>query len=179
MKKLTHYVRNPVDDMVIEMLEHSNWIENETSQEALDDAVKAWTYAVKNYKNITTNYILKIHKLMQKRLRPDIAGQVRHCDVWIGGRLKPYISDALIMDDLKAWLGIMWDQIDKSKGEPETKKKKKAEALHIYFEAIHPFEDGNGRVGRILYNINRLQMGLPIHIIRHGEEQKAYYEWFK
>ena len=50
---------------------------------------------------------------------------------------------------------------------------------HIDFEQLHPFEDGNGRVGRILYNIHRVTLGLPIHIIHEGEEQMEYYKWFK
>jgi len=37
---------------------------------------------------------------------------------------------------------------------------------------------GNGRVGRILYNIHRLLLGLPIHVIHEGKEQKEYYTWF-
>lgn len=179
MKKLTQYVKNPVDDMVLEMLEHSNWIEGETSPEALEDAVKAWTYALKNHKNMTTSYVLKLHGLMQKRLRPDIAGQVRHCTVWIGGKMKPHISDELIKDDLKSWLSVMANTIKESRGCSEVSKHEKAKALHVYFEYIHPFQDGNGRVGRILYNLNRLQMGLPIHIIHEGDEQKAYYRWFR
>jgi len=179
MKKLSHYVKAPVDDTVIEMLEHSNFIESERSSDALDDAVKAWEYAVKNHKNITTKYILKIHKLMQARLRPDIAGEVRHCDVWIGGQKKPFISDDLIMDQLHGWLSIMWQTIDGAKIATTEKKEAKVKALHVYFEAVHPFEDGNGRVGRILYNVNRLQMGLPIHVVHEGDEQKSYYGWFK
>ena len=33
--------------------------------------------------------------------------------------------------------------------------------FHIRFERIHPFEDGNGRTGRILVNRGLLQAGLP------------------
>ena len=50
---------------------------------------------------------------------------------------------------------------------------------HIQFEHIHPFEDGNGRVGRILMNLQLLNEGLPILVIHQGEEQKRYYKWFK
>ena len=49
---------------------------------------------------------------------------------------------------------------------------------HIMFEHIHPFEDGNGRTGRILMNIQRLKIGLPILIIYEKHKFK-YYDWFK
>jgi hypothetical protein len=50
---------------------------------------------------------------------------------------------------------------------------------HVAFETIHPFVDGNGRIGRILMNWQRLQEGLPILIIHEGPEQMEYYKWFK
>jgi len=50
---------------------------------------------------------------------------------------------------------------------------------HVLFEKIHPFIDGNGRTGRMVYNWHRLKLGLPIHIIHEGKEQFKYYKWFK
>ena len=59
-----------------------------------------------------------------------------------------------------------------------------AKHVHVMFENVHPFEDGNGRTGRILYNLHRLKLGLPIHIImadwpKKDGQQRAYYEWFR
>jgi Fic family protein len=48
---------------------------------------------------------------------------------------------------------------------------------HIEFEYIHPFVDGNGRVGRMVYNAHRLLLGQPIHIIEESEKNE-YYKWF-
>ena len=42
----------------------------------------------------------------------------------------------------------------------------KAALFHGKFEKIHPFEDGNGRVGRLLINIILLNNGYPPLIIR-------------
>ncbi len=50
---------------------------------------------------------------------------------------------------------------------------------HIFFEKLHPFEDGNGRTGRILMNLQKLNEELPLLIIHEGEEQMEYYKWFK
>jgi hypothetical protein len=68
---------------------------------------------------------------------------------------------------------------DNLKEMPKSTKEVFIKQWHINFEGIHPFEDGNGRIGRILMNLQRLSVGLPILIIHEGEEQFEYYKWFK
>ena len=45
--------------------------------------------------------------------------------------------------------------------------------FHYHFEAIHPFQDGNGRVGRLLMFRECLANGVMPFIIT--EELKAFY----
>ena len=47
--------------------------------------------------------------------------------------------------------------------------------FHVKFENIHPFADGNGRVGRLLLNYILLLHDLPPVVI-HEEDRKAYYD---
>ncbi|WP_161883810.1 Fic family protein [Deinococcus alpinitundrae] len=49
--------------------------------------------------------------------------------------------------------------------------------LHVSFEAIHPFRDGNGRVGRILLNYLAISLGWPPIIIKGTEasDRARYY----
>lgn len=49
--------------------------------------------------------------------------------------------------------------------------------FHLEFESIHPFNDGNGRIGRILINWQLIRQGFPQLIIRNKGKQK-YYDSF-
>jgi Fic family protein len=50
--------------------------------------------------------------------------------------------------------------------------------FHLDFETVHPFCDGNGRIGRVLMNLQLLKLGFPFVIIRDKEKQE-YYDAFK
>ncbi len=156
-----------IDD-VMEFIQHSNWIEREPSQEAFDDAMEAWELAL-TFDEITNTEVLAIHEVLMKRLNKRIAGKLRTCKVWVGGReCTPY---SVVERMLRTWTQA-WCKKGKTLTHGEIKKQ------HVNFEDIHPFEDGNGRTGRILMNWHCVKNNLPLIIIHEGAEQRKYYEWF-
>ncbi len=150
----------------INFLRESNAIEREYSDKALEDAKHAWDYAKSN-KKINIYIIRLIHQKLMIRLNPKIAGMIREVDVQVGLRVcMPYSA-------VESHLKELCSNRHSTNTEEEIKD------WHIMFEKIHPFEDGNGRVGRILMNIQRIKAGLPLLIIHEGKEQLEYYKWFK
>jgi hypothetical protein len=175
-KEFLYEIENQVlSDKEIEFLKESNAIEGVYSKEALDDSIEAWKFAKGYLKyEINKRFISLIHKLIMKRLNPEIAGKIREVDVYVGNKFKGFrkcMTPEVIKDELKLLCnkGIY----------PYYLGKEYVKNWHIRFEMIHPFSDGNGRTGRILMNFQRLKIGLPLLIIHSGIEQQDYYNWFK
>lgn len=66
-------------------------------------------------------------------------------------------------------------------GEPASDSLVKAALAHLWFETIHPFEDGNGRVGRVIVDLVLARdAGEPSRLLRISQqllaERSAYYD---
>lgn len=51
-----------------------------------------------------------------------------------------------------------------------------AAVIHAWLAHIHPFEDGNGRICRILANYSLVRAGFPPLILRSGSDRAQYYD---
>lgn len=82
-----------------------------------------------------------------------------------------------VPDEMKGFL--QWFHQDELEVKDEvTKALLKAAIAHLYFESIHPFEDGNGRIGRALaeYTIsNTLQSPVLLSLSKVIEKNKKQY----
>lgn len=160
---------------VIEFLKHSNWIEGVYDPDALEDAMKAWTY-MEGTTMLTVGAILECHRVLMERLWPRIAGKFRNCNVRVGDYVAPTFDQVKRL--MEQWL-MNFSRVETVKlGAKVFPCELKIKKAHVVFEKIHPFEDGNGRVGRIIMNWQRVREGLPVLVIRE-EERQDYYRWFK
>jgi Fic family protein len=177
MKKI-----KPTNENANEFLRESNAIEREYSDEAFEDAKQAWITGVLNAKDdFSINLMLALHRRLMKRLNPKIAGHIREVPVYVGNykSFRECLKPELIRKELKKLFDKWNENKETIKEMPTSTKEMFVKEWHVRFEGIHPFEDGNGRTGRMLMNLQRLMVGLPILIIHEGPEQFQYYKWFK
>ena len=141
--------------------------------EEVKGAIKAYDYLEK-YDYRSEKDLLKAHKLLMGQLI-NHAGQYRYSHVGIGGAegvthvAPPPNIVPKLMGDLFSWL--------KSSDEHLLVV---SCIFHYEFEFIHPFSDGNGRVGRlwqsvILTHYKNIFTQIPIESVVR-ENQKQYYQ---
>lgn len=115
--------------------------------------------------------ILSLHKMLISNIRDDVAGRFRTDNeyVRVGSHIAPNPKE------LKDRLDKMLVEYNAASHESIIKR---IARLHLAFEHIHPFVDGNGRIGRVINNYLLIREGfVPINI--KFIDRKKYYEAFR
>lgn len=155
-----------MSDEIKDFLKESNAIEGVYDDVSFKQANYAWEYLMTK-KEMTLEVVLKTHKILMlhSNLYPNEKGYFRNVMVWVGGES-----------------GFEPDRISEAVGNwcyKTMHSRLSAKKLHIEYEKIHPFVDGNGRTGRMFMNWTRIKKRQPIIVIHEGQEQLEYYKWFK
>jgi len=180
-----------MEDILVRMAHHSTAIEGNTLTQAETisilihnfiprDMSEREYYEVKNYRKafntlleadrkITTELIKKYNKYIMENLH-DLNGKFKTTQNLILGAefepTKPY----LVPFEIEDWCNNLSYRLDNAKTNEE-----KVEIImdqHIKFEKIHPFNDGNGRTGRLLIIHSCLKEELEPIIIPKEEKGK-------
>lgn len=126
-----------------------------------------FTYLKKG--KINEKLILKLHSLLMSGIRDD-AGQYRRHAVRIVGANVP-TANYLRIPELMAALVK-----DINKRQKDVIKQ--AAIIHSRFEQIHPFSDGNGRIGRLVLAAMLLLDNFPPAVIR-VKEKRLYLSYLR
>jgi Fic family protein len=177
-----------------EMVYNSNAIENSTL--SLDDTEKILSggeirrrvsvreiYEAKNLAKITetllnkpkqkltVDLILDLHKTLLANIDDGIAGRFRSGKEWV--RVGAHLgANPLFVNNL---INELVDSYNNNKTREFIEN---IAYFHAEFETIHPFCDGNGRIGRVIINQQLINLGLPPVIIQNKSKHKEYYPLF-
>lgn len=161
---------------VKEILEKDKWPKDK-SKEDISEAygvTEAIKFIRKTKEHISIPLIKKIHGIIFKNSKP-YAGQIRKKgeEVVVRGGLGNIVHSGAPSEKVPELLKelIAWYEKNKAKYPPILL----AGVVHNQFENIHPFEDGNGRVGRILMNNILIKHSLPPVNI-DLKKRKKYYQ---
>lgn len=120
---------------------------------------------------VNTETILLLHKMLLMNINDDIAGRFRAKGeyVRVGTHVAPLPEQVVT---------LMQNAFTEHSSNFDMFFLDKIARFHLDFETIHPFNDGNGRIGRVLVNIQLRQLGFP-PIIVQNKDKREYYRAFR
>ncbi len=131
-------------------------------------------------KPISLNVIRQIHSILMKDVRgyDKARGEFRHIQNWIGVPGTPIERAQYVPPEPIKVLGYM-ENLEQFINSEYTDCLIQVALVHAQFECIHPFIDGNGRIGRILIPIFLFSKGMiakpALYISEFFEKNRQTY----
>lgn len=144
-------------------------VEENTNRHVADvvNYIKASQYAKARLKElpICNRLIKETHKVLMQNVRGEEKnpGEFRRSQNWIGPAGSTLKNACYIPPNPDDMLEAMSDLEKFINHEGELEPLIKTALIHYQFETIHPFLDGNGRIGRLLINLFLMEKGLLSH----------------
>ena len=114
--------------------------------------------------------ILLFHKMLIDNIDDSVAGRFRKKSEYV--RVGTHIAPA--PEHVER---MMEEILIEYSSNHDTYITDKIARFHLDFETIHPFCDGNGRIGRVIINYQLMRLGFPPIIVR-DKEKNTYYRSF-
>lgn len=121
--------------------------------------------------DVSKKLMLLLHKILISNIDEAIAGRFRKEGEYV--RVGSHIAPA--PEHIEAKIDAMVLEYSSAHSAHLIEKTSR---FHLEFEHIHPFNDGNGRIGRVLISYQLLQLGFPPIIIKN-KGKNEYYAAFK
>lgn len=153
----------------------NDWQEVRNYVDAINDAIKNLDRLP-----ISSRLIRSTHKILLNSVRGEhkMPGEYRSSQNWIGGNA---IADARFIPPHHQLVGDLMGDLEKFLNNPNVNVPDlvKIAIAHYQFETIHPFLDGNGRIGRLLITLYMVQekiLDKPLlYLSTYFEKRKDLY----
>lgn len=153
----------------------NDWQEVRNYVNALNDAIENL-----HRLPISSRLIRSTHKILLDSVRGEhkLPGEYRSSQNWIGGNA---IADARFIPPHHQLVGDLMGDLEKFLNNPNVNVPNliKIAIAHYQFETIHPFLDGNGRIGRLLIPLYLVQESILdkplLYLSTYFEKRKDLY----
>lgn len=166
------YNTNAIEGSTITLEEVRGIVDDKTSPnkplrdvKETESHFKVFLDMIQSKEKFSNKLLLNWHKEIFNETKNDIAGKYRNYLVRVGSYIAPNPKE--IEERMKRLIDFLNNH--------KLNAVEVSARTHYRFEKIHPFGDGNGRIGRLIMNKILWDAGYPMFIIEY-KNRKSYYK---